>query len=199
MYCWPSLRWDFCVWINITAPCSGLRTSMYSSGSMFSLSSILPTDRRSDQFNTGRIVPTSCTNSVPPKHKTLYNLSVWPLLLFVYLDKYFFFLVIQCTWINDGRFFKQLFTDENVFCKWWITHYNKICISIKYVYLHYENVHKDIKNEKHTLYSVSKSSVCPGFCCFVHWVCNFMELLSQCWQWWIPESVQSSNKMAKHE
>lgn len=79
------------MWINITAPCSGLRTSMYSSGSMFSLSSILPTDRRSDQFNTGRIVPTSCTNSVPPKHKTLYNLSVWPLLLFVYLDKYYVF------------------------------------------------------------------------------------------------------------
>lgn len=137
MYCWPSLRLDFSVWINITAPCSGLRTSMYSSGSMFSLSSISPTDRRSDQFNTGRIVPTSCTNSVPPKHKTLYNLSVWPLLLFVYLDKYYFFLVIQCTWINDGRFFKQLFTDENVFCKGWITHYNKICISIKYVYCIY--------------------------------------------------------------
>lgn len=78
------------------------------------------------------------------------------------------FLVIQGTWMNDGRFFKQLFKDENVFCKWRITHYNKICISIKYVYLHYENVHKDIKNEKHTLYSVSKSSVCPGFCCFVH-------------------------------
>lgn len=70
--------------------------------------------------------------------------------------------------MNDGRFFKQLFKDENVFCKWRITHYNKICISIKYVCLHYENVHKDIKNEKHTLYSISKSSVCPGFCHFVH-------------------------------
>lgn len=43
-----------------------------------------------------------------------------------------------------------------------------ICILIKYVYLYYENVYKDIKNEKYILYSVLKSSVCLGFCCFVY-------------------------------
>lgn len=70
--------------------------------------------------------------------------------------------------MNDGRFFKQFFKDDNVFCKWRIIYYNKICILIKYVYLYYENVYKDIKNEKYILYSVLKSSVCLGFCCFVY-------------------------------